>query len=112
MSKKNQRREGIVFSTDPDFEYQEPPLEAEGTLPPSQQILVVYIDRKQRAGKAVTIVEGFVGLPDDLKDLSKKLKTFCGVGGSEKDGLIMVQGEFKDKIVAWLKTKNYKVKVR
>ena len=112
MSKKNQRREGIVFSTDPDFQYQETPQEAEETLAPSQQSLTVYIDRKQRAGKAVTIVEGFIGLNDDLKNLSKQLKTFCGVGGSEKDGLIMIQGEFKDKIAAWLKGKGYKAKMK
>lgn len=112
MSKKNNRREGVVFSTDPDYNYQETPEEVTETLPPAQQQLVVYIDRKQRAGKSVTAVEGFIGLPDDLKDLSKQLKTHCGVGGSEKDGLILVQGEFKDKIVNYLKGKGYRVKSR
>jgi len=110
--KKNKLREGIVYSTDPDFEYQEISQDDAETLPPAQQNLIVYVDRKQRAGKAVTVVDGFKGKADDLKTLSKQLKTHCGVGGTEKDGLILVQGEFKDKITTYLKDKGYPVKVR
>ena len=101
MSKKNQAV-GVVFSTNPDFQYQydEEP-EAE-TLAPQQQKLRVRIERNHRGGKTVTLVTGFVGTDADLQELGKKLKSACGVGGSAKDGEILIQGEQKEKVVATL----------
>ena len=107
MGKNKNKRTGVVFSTNPDFEYQyEQDPEAE-TLPPQQQKLRVLLDRKQRKGKEVTLVTGFVGSADDLKDLGKFLKSRCGVGGSAKDGEIMVQGNHRDRVVELLKEKGY-----
>jgi translation initiation factor 1 len=112
MSKKNKPREGLVYSTDPDYQPEETHEEQE-TLPADKQQLIVYIDRKQRGGKSVTIVDGFIGMPDDLKTLSKLLKNKCGVGGSEKDGQILIQGEFRDKIAEILKAAGYnRTKIR
>lgn len=109
MSKKNDKKIGIVFSTDPDFAYQ---LEDENqiteTLLPEAQNLRVKIDRKQRGGKSVTLVEGFVGTDDDLKELEKMLKNKCGVGGTSKNGVIVVQGEWKEKIIDLLKLAGFK----
>ena len=108
MGKKNKnRRTGIVFSTNPDFEYQYDDNESEETLEPSAQKLRVMIDRKQRKGKEVTLVTGFIGNEDDLKDLGKFLKSKCGVGGSVKDGEIIVQGNQRDKVVQLLLDKGY-----
>jgi translation initiation factor 1 len=106
MSKKKPNEQGIVYSTDPDFrlEEDESPLE---TLAPKQQKLKVRLDTKQRAGKAVSLVEGFSGNTDDLEALGKKLKTHCGTGGSVKDGLIIIQGDQRDKIVQWLLKNGY-----
>lgn len=111
MGKKKNKRDnfGFVFSTDPDFEYDYQEEEVE-TLPPQQQQLKVWIDRKKRKGKEVTLVTGFVGTPDDLKDLAKILKTKCGVGGSAKDGEILIQGNHRDKVVDILTGLNYKAK--
>lgn len=100
---------GLVYSTDPDaIQPQEEP-EAT-TLPPAQQHLKVSIDRKKRAGKSVTLVTGFTGTDEDLQSLGKQLKTKCGVGGSAKDGEILIQGEYKEKIAGFLKDWGYKVK--
>jgi len=108
MGKKNKnRRTGIVFSTNPDYEYSHEENQEETTLEPAQQKLRVMIDRKQRRGKEVTLVTGFVGSEDDLKDLGKFLKTKCGGGGSAKNGEIMVQGNHKDKVVKLLVEKGY-----
>lgn len=109
---KKQRFEGIVYSTANDFEY----VDAEGTeaaetLPIAQQKLKVLLDRKARKGKVVTIVQGFVGTDDDLNELAKKLKQKCGVGGSAKDGEILIQGDFKQKIFDLLKGGGYTVKL-
>ena len=103
-------RLGVVYSTNPDFQYEtQADAEAE-TLPPGKQRLLVTIDRRNRGGKQVTLVTGFVGTADDLKDLGKTLKTRCGVGGSAKDGEITVQGDFRDKVVALLKEMGYNAK--
>lgn len=106
MSKKNKRR-GVVYSTDPAYEYRYGKPQEDELLPPQQQKLRVQLDKKARRGKAVTLVTGFVGPQDDLTDLGKQLKTACGGGGSAKDGEIMVQGDHRDKVVAWLLEKGY-----
>jgi translation initiation factor 1 len=109
VSKKTKDKIGIVYSTDPDFKYETDNEDIE-TLVPEKQNLYVYIDRKQRAGKSVTIVEGFTGKTDDLEALGKILKNKCGCGGSVKDGLILIQGELKDKVFDLLVQMKYKVK--
>ena len=105
-----QQRINIVYSTNPDFQYQYEEPEERATLPPAQQDLRVRLDRKNRSGKSVTLITGFVGTQDDLTALAKELKTKCGVGGSAKDGEIMVQGDFRDKIMQLLLQKGYKAK--
>ena len=108
MKKKSRKkRDGIVFSTNPDFEYQYEQNEAEEALPPQQQRLRVSIDRKARKGKEVTLVTGFVGPEEDLKALGKMLKAKCGVGGSAKEGEIIIQGNQRDKVVQLLKDAGY-----
>ncbi len=110
MSNKHKNRDGIVFSTNPDYNYQlNTPSEAE-TLEPSKQLLRVITDSKLRAGKIVTLVQGFIGKQHDLEALAKMLKTSCGVGGSAKDGEIILQGNFKDRIKTLLTQKGYRVK--
>ncbi len=98
MSKKNKKWVNVVYSTNPDFQYEQEPEEQLDTLEKNQQKLYVSIDRKQRAGKEVTLIEGFVGVEDDLKELGKLIKTKCGVGGTVKENEILIQGNFKDKI--------------
>ena len=88
----------MVYSTNPNFNYEEASDEQVDTLGPNQQRLYVSIDRKQRAGKEVTLIEGFVGSDEDLKELGKLLKSKCGVGGSAKDGEILIQGKLKQKV--------------
>nr|WP_321409628.1 translation initiation factor [uncultured Carboxylicivirga sp.] len=111
MAKKKWKNlDGVVFSTNQDFDYQYNEDEEQETLAPSQQDLRVMLDKKQRGGKKVTLVTGFVGNDDDLKDLGKMLKSKCGVGGSTKDGEILIQGDFRDKVVDLLKNEGYKVK--
>ncbi len=105
--KKKKGRIDIVYSTDPDFEYQYENEEAE-TLAKEEQRLRVHIDRKGRGGKEVTIVKGFIGKEDDLKDLGKMLKQKCGVGGSVKEGEILIQGRHADKVVELLKKEGYR----
>ncbi len=106
MAKK---KKYIVYSTNPDFNFVDEE-EAQETLQPNDQNLYVSIDRKQRGGKEVTLVEGFAGNPDDLKDLAKFLKGKCGVGGSVKDGNILIQGKHKEKVFDLLISQRYKVK--
>lgn len=109
MSKKNKSdKHGFVFSTDPHFNFESDEQPAQVTLPPQQQKLKIRLDTKHRGGKAVTLVEGFTGLDDDLQDLGKKLKNFCGTGGSAKDNEIIVQGDQRDKVLQWLLKSGYK----
>jgi translation initiation factor 1 len=103
-------RLGVVFSTNSDFEYEKEQEYEEETLPPKQQDLRVQLDKKQRKGKRVTLVTGFVGSDTDLKELAKMLKTKCGVGGSAKDGEIIIQGDFRDKVLDILLKEGYKAK--
>lgn len=98
------------YSTNPDFQFDDDLSEEEETLPKAQQKLYVSIDRKQRGGKEVTLVEGFIGSEDDLKELGKTLKSKCGVGGSAKDGEILIQGKLKDKVFDLLIAEGYSVK--
>ena len=108
MGKKNKNAIGVVYSTNPDFAYQYDEPEEAVTLPPQQQDLRVWLDRKQRGGKTVTLVTGFVGTADDLATLAKELKTKCGVGGNAKDGEIMIQGDFRDIVLDLLDKAGYK----
>ena len=113
MAKKNKRdrgREGIIYSTNDDFEYEyEGGLEEE-TLAPSEQNLKVLLDKKSRGGKQVTLVSGFVGTEEDLKALGKMLKSKCGVGGSAKNGEVLIQGDVREKVLQILKNEGYSVK--
>ena len=104
------KRLGVVFSTNPDFTYEEEAPQEQATLAPDKQNLIVSIDRKGRGGKQVTLVTGFVGTADDLAELGRTLKVKCGVGGSAKDGEITIQGDFRDRIVSILKDMGYKAK--
>lgn len=110
MGKKNKGGR-VVYSTNPDFEQYEDE-EQEETLSPGEQTLYVSLDRKQRKGKEVTLVEGFVGTEDDLKELGKMLKNKCGTGGSVKDGEILVQGDHRTKVKDLLQQEGYKVKLK
>jgi translation initiation factor 1 len=103
-------RLGVVYSTDPDFAYRTEETVEESTLPPGKQRLVVTLDRRNRGGKQVTLVTGFVGTSEDLKELGRALKTKLGVGGSAKDGEITIQGDFRDKVVELLKGMGYNAK--
>ncbi len=113
MAKKSKRnRKGTVYSTDPDFEYSYHENEEQDTLAPEEQLLYISRDRKNRGGKEATIVEGFIGSTDDLKDLGKTLKTKCGVGGNVKDGYIIIQGDKRNKIKEILDGMGYKTKLK
>ena len=104
------KRLGVVYSTNPDFKYQTEETQEETTLPPSRQRLIVRIDRRGRAGKQGTLIEGFKGSGDDLAALAKTLKVKCGVGGTAKDGEITIQGDLRDKVTALLTSMGYGAK--
>lgn len=110
MSKKNKGFQGVVFSTDPNFGYIFDDSEPLETLEPRLQDLRVQLDRKQRGGKAVTLVTGFIGTKEDLEILGKKLKQKCGVGGTAKDAEIIIQGDFREKVMTLLLAEGFKVK--
>lgn len=103
-------RLGVVYSTNPDFKYETPAEEEAETLPPERQKLLVGIDRRNRGGKQVTLISGFVGREEDLASLAKTLKTRCGVGGAAKEGEILIQGDFRDRVVQLLLAMGYKAK--
>ena len=108
MPKKNKKkRVGVVYSTDPDYDYNYQQEEPAESVPATEQRLRVLLDRKKRRGKEVTLVIGFSGPENDLKALGKYLKTKCGVGGSVKDGEILIQGNHRDRVVALLQEKGY-----
>jgi len=110
MSKKiKQSLGGLVYSTDPNFKMPDEGFDEEETIQPAQQNLKIRLDKKHRAGKAVTLVEGFTGTIADREELGKKLKTFCGTGGSVKDNEIIIQGDQRDKILQWLLKNGYKL---
>lgn len=103
-------RLGMVYSTDPGFKYETDEQPEAVTLPPSQQDLRVWLDRKQRAGKVVTLVKGFVGCDADLQELARLLKTKCGVGGAAKEGEIIIQGDHRDRVAEILTKSGYRCK--
>ncbi|MBM3412954.1 MAG: translation initiation factor [Bacteroidetes bacterium] len=111
MSKKHQSdKRGFVYSTDPDFSFESEQPDEQDTLPPGSQQLRLLLDTKQRAGKAVTLVTGFIGKTNDLEELGKKLKNHCGSGGSVKNGEVLVQGNHRQKLAQFLSKLGYKVK--
>ncbi len=110
MTKDWKERLGVVYSTNPDYNFEKEGAEEPETLPASQQLLKVKLDKRNRKGKTVTLVSGFVGKEEDLKELGKMLKSKCGVGGSVKDGEILIQGNFSIKIIELLSEEGYRVK--
>lgn len=108
MSKKNKPdNNGFVFSTDPNFKFNSAEEYVEETLSPQQQKIRVWLDSKQRAGKVVTLLTGFVGTENDLQELGKKLKNYCGTGGSAKDNEVIIQGDQREKVLQWLLKNGY-----
>lgn len=107
QNKKLNTLGGLVYSTNPDFKLNEETYEEQDTLPAAQQKLRILLDRKQRAGKSVTLIEGFAGKLPDMEDLGKKLKAFCGTGGSVKHNEILIQGDNRDKVLQWLLKNGY-----
>jgi translation initiation factor 1 len=108
MAKKKTDKHGFVYSTDPNFRFEEEASENQETLPAADQKLRVRLETKHRGGKAVTLVTGFVGTVDDLELLGKNLKNFCGTGGSVKDGEAIIQGDQREKVMQWLLKNGYR----
>ena len=100
--KKKLNTSGIIYSTDPDFQIEEEITEDEKTIEPSAQSITIRLETKHRAGKSVTLIEGFRGGQSDKEDLIKKLKNHCGTGGSAKEGELLIQGDQRDKVLQWL----------
>lgn len=109
MNKKKNKSDGIVYSTNPNFSAS-PDEEEQISLSPRQQDLRIWLDKKSRGGKVVTLITGFIGSDEELKKLSKMLKTKCGVGGGEKDGEILIQGDHRDRVLNLLIAEGYKAK--
>ena len=108
MSKKSKGdKNGFVFSTDPNFRFEEEDDQVAETLAPKQQKLRIKLETKHRGGKTATLITGFIGKEEDLEDLGKKLKNFCGTGGSAKDGEIIIQGDQREKVLQWLLKNDY-----
>lgn len=107
MSKKN--RSGVVYSTDPEFEYNDTNDNEPDTLSPAQQDLRIWLDRKG-GGKVITVVKGFIGKNADMESLGKQLKALCGSGGTVKDYEVQIQGDHRDKVIMWLLSKGFKAK--
>ena len=108
MSKKNKSdARGFIYSTDPNFSFEPAHEEAQETLPPAKQLLRIRLDTKHRAGKAVTLITGFIGTNNDAEKLGKQLKNFCGTGGSVKDAEMIVQGDQRNKVLQWLLKNGY-----
>jgi translation initiation factor 1 len=110
MTKDWKERLGMVYSTNPNYQFEKEEDDSQDTLIPKQQKLIVSLDKRNRKGKAVTLISGFIGQPDDLEQLGKLLKTKCGVGGTVKGGNILIQGDFRDKVVAILHGEGYQAK--
>lgn len=108
MGKKKKNKIGVMYSTNPDYDFEFE--QEEETLEPNEQYLEVWIDKKHRGGKVATLVKGFVGTESDLKDLGKLLKSKCSVGGSAKDGEIIIQGNMRDKVMEILDKEGYNYK--
>ena len=108
MTKKN-KSGGVVFSTNPDYKYSTRPHQG-ASIAPQQQDLKIFLDKKNRGGKTVTIISGFIGKEDALEKLGRELKSKCGVGGTVKDGEVIIQGDHRDRILTILTTAGYKVK--
>ena len=107
--KKNADSRGFVYSTDPNFRFEEEQAQ-QNTLPPEQQQLRVRLETKHRGGKTATVITGFIGRPDDLESLAKQLKNYCGTGGSSKEGEVIIQGDQREKVLQWLMKNGYKAK--
>lgn len=108
MSKKHKSdSRGFVYSTDPNFQFQSGQ-DSNETLLPAQQQLRIRLETKHRGGKAVTLITGFIGKEEDIEDLGKKLKSFCGTGGSAKDNEIIIQGDQREKVMQWLLKNGYR----
>lgn len=109
MNKKNKNdKHGFVYSTDPNFQYEPEDIDNPDTLSPAQQKLRIRLETKHRGGKAATIIAGFIGKEDDMEVLGKKLKNYCGTGGSVKEGEIIIQGDQREKVKQWLLKEGYK----